>query len=59
VLHLYDVTVSGDTKFKTSADAQDTASGYFDSDQTHLRVAGLELMVTGGDTPQYGYASIV
>lgn len=59
VLHLYDVTVSGDTKFKTSTDAQDTASGYFDSDQTHLRVAGLELMVTGGDTPQYGYASIV
>ena len=59
VLHLYDVIVGGDTKFKDSADAQDTASGYYDSDQTHLRVAGIGLMVTGGDSPQHGYASIL
>lgn len=58
VIHLYDVTVSGDTKFKTSTDAQDTASGYYDNDQTHLRVAGIQLMASGGDMPEYGYGSI-
>ncbi|QGP79988.1 SGNH/GDSL hydrolase family protein [Sphingobium sp. CAP-1] len=59
VLHLYDVTVGGDTKFKTAADAQDTASGYYDSDFTHLRAEGCQLMATGGDTPAYGYGAIV
>jgi hypothetical protein len=56
-LHL--VTVSSDTKFLTAADALDTASGYYDSDQTHLRVAGADLMASGGDTPTYGYGAII
>ncbi|MFC3441150.1 hypothetical protein ACFOKF_08060 [Sphingobium rhizovicinum] len=59
VLHLYDVTVGGDTKFRTSADAADAASGYYDTDLTHLRLAGQQLMVTGGDTPALGYASLM
>lgn len=59
VLHLYDVTVGGDTKFRTSADALDFASGYYDSDQTHLCLAGQQLMVSGGDTPAFGYGAIL
>lgn len=59
VLHLYDVTVGGDTKLNSTVDAQDTASGYYDNDQTHLRLAGLQLMANGGDTPQFGYGSIL
>lgn len=59
VLHLYDVTVGGSTVFKTAADAANSGAGYYDNDQTHLRLAGQQLMVSGGDTPQYGYASII
>ena len=59
VLHLYDVTAGGDSKFKTSTDAQDNASGYYDVDQTHLRLAGQRLMLSGGDTPNFGYGAIV
>lgn len=59
VLHLYDVTVGGDTKLNSNADVLDTASGYYDTDQTHLRVAGITLMITGGDTPHRGYGSIL
>lgn len=59
VLHLYDVTVGGNTAFKTATDATNTAAGYYDNDQTHLRLAGEQLMVSGGDTPQYGYGSII
>jgi len=58
VLHLYDVTIGGDTKFASYEDAQDTISGYYDDDLTHLRIAGIQLMASGGDTPQYGYGSI-
>lgn len=47
------ITVGGDMKFLTAVDAQDTASGYYDSDLTHLTAAGHELMASGGDTPQY------
>lgn len=56
-LHL--VTVAGDTKFSTSTDAGDTVSGYYDSDSTHLRVAGADLMANGGDSAAYGYGAIV
>lgn len=54
-LPFHKITVSGVTIF----DPADTgAGGYFDTDQTHLRVAGHQKMVDGGDTPQYGIASI-
>lgn len=59
VLPLHMVTVSGDTKFSTSTDAGDTASGYYDSDSTHLRVAGQDLMASGGDGAACGYGAIV
>jgi len=58
VVPLHLITVGGDTKFLTTADAQDTASGYYDSDQTHLTSAGHGLMGTGGDTTTYGYRLI-
>ncbi|QGP78198.1 hypothetical protein GL174_03705 [Sphingobium sp. CAP-1] len=59
VLHLYDVTVGGDSMFRTAADAQDAAAGYYDNDFTHLRLVGQQLMVSGGDTPAYGYGAIL
>ena len=59
VMHLYDVAEGGQTRFKNTGNAQDTSAGHYDSDQTHLRVAGLALMVTGGDTPQHGYGAIL
>lgn len=56
VLPVSEITVSGDTKFNTAADANDFTTGiYYDNDQTHLRVAGIDLMASGGDTPAYGY----
>lgn len=58
ILPLSEVTVAADTKFKTAADALDSASGYYDSDQTHLRVEGISLMASGGDTPTYGYGAL-
>ena len=57
VVPLSEITVASDTKFKTSADASDTASGYYDSDGTHLRVAGVDLMISGGDNSNRGWAS--
>lgn len=59
VLFLDKVTVEGDTKFDTAADAADAAGGCYDSDLTHLRLAGIQLMASGGDTPQHGYGAIV
>lgn len=59
VLHLYDVTVGGSTVFKTAADAANSGAGFYDNDQTHLRLAGEQLMVSGGDAPADGYCSIV
>jgi len=56
-LHL--ITVAGDSKFDTATDAGDTASGYYDSDGTHLRVAGIDLMIGGGEQPGYGYGSVL
>lgn len=58
VLPVSEITVASDTKFKTVADAADTASGYYDSDGTHLVLAGQSLQATGGDTPQYGYGAV-
>ena len=58
IIPLSEITVSGDLKFKAFADAQDTASGYYDSDFKHLRVAGADLMKTGGDNAAYGYAAL-
>lgn len=51
------ITVGGDTKFDTSGDATNTADGYYDSDGTHLTVAGETLMTSGGDTPANGYGA--
>jgi hypothetical protein len=59
VLHPYAITLAGDAKFDTQADAQDVASGQYDDDATHLRLAGITLLATGGDTPQHGYGSIL
>lgn len=56
---VHKITVGGDSKFETTTDVNDTASGYYDSDQTHLRVAGMDLMASGGDHPARGYAAIL
>jgi hypothetical protein len=56
---VHKITVGGDSKFETTTDVNDTASGYYDSDQTHLRVAGMDLMASGGDHPVRGYAAIL
>ena len=58
VLPISEITASGDTKFKTNADALDTGAGFYNSDQTHLTVAGIDLMVSGGDSPAYGYGAV-
>lgn len=58
VLPAHLITVAGDTAFGTAADSADTTAGYYDNGQTHLRVAGVDLMASGGDDPAHGYGSI-
>lgn len=57
VIPVHEITVSGNSAFLTSTDAADTAAGYYDTDATHLRVAGAELMASGGDNAPYGYGA--
>ena len=59
VMPISEITVVGDTAFKTNADAQDTASGYYNNDQGHLTVAGIDLMVSGGDNAAQGYGAVL
>ena len=59
LLPVSEITLAGDTKFKTNADALDTGAGYYSSDQTHLTVAGIDLMVGGGDNAAWGYGILV
>jgi hypothetical protein len=59
VLPVHEITVSGDTAFKTTADAGDAAAGYYDTDFLHLRVAGGQLMASGGDNAAYGYGAAI
>lgn len=56
---VHEITVSGDTAFKTSTDASDVAAGWYDSSPTHLVVAGIGVMLSGGDNPAYGYGAVL
>ncbi|RYE94028.1 MAG: hypothetical protein EOO77_44745 [Oxalobacteraceae bacterium] len=63
VLHLYDISQSGNKWFYDAIVASDWAdkvpAGPYDNDSMHLTAEGAMLMATGGDTPQYGYGSIL
>lgn len=63
VLHLYDISQGGNKWFYDAVQASDEANaappGPYDSDATHPVAAGVGLMATGGDTPQFGYGSIL
>lgn len=56
-MHL--ITTGGNTVFSTAADAANTAAGFYNSDSTHLVKDGITAQLTGLDTPQYGYGSVI
>jgi len=58
-LALFRILQGGQSRFLTAADTTNTAAGYYDSDNTHHRVAGIAACLTGLDTPEYGYASLL
>ncbi len=55
VVPLHLIAVGATLPFNDYTDANNTGAGYYDADITHLRVAGIDLAVSGGDTPAYGY----
>jgi lysophospholipase L1-like esterase len=63
VLHAYAITEGANQWFYDAALPTDRANatppGPYDSDDTHLVAEGCRLMATGGDTPQFGYGSVM
>ena len=62
VLHLYDISQGGTKWFNAVVGSTQWANavpaGPYDNDSTHPVEAGHALMASGGDTPQYGFASV-
>jgi hypothetical protein len=63
VLHTYAISQGGNEWFLDAVQTTDYANavppGPYDSDATHLVAEGCRLMATGGDTPQFGYGSVM
>jgi lysophospholipase L1-like esterase len=59
IVPLSEILEGGITRFKTASDANDTAPGYYDSDGTHLRVAGIDALISGLGTPSRGWGAVV